>query len=125
MSNQKYLNICAGGLGVIAAIIGGTILFSGSGGANVKSLIAGSCLFLGGIGIASTSLYQAQIESDIDRILEEKRKTIPKTCRGCRNFHGIKYQGVMLVCGIHPSGVEGNTCPDFEKFSQKGGTRWK
>ncbi|MBE9036998.1 hypothetical protein [aff. Roholtiella sp. LEGE 12411] len=116
MPKLKYLNICAGALGITAALIGGTIIIKGASGASVKSLIAGSCLMLGGIGIASTSLYQVKVESDIDKILSERRKAMPKTCRGCRNFHGIKYGGVMLVCAIHPGGVEGEYCPDFEKF---------
>ncbi|MEA5504957.1 hypothetical protein VB735_17960 [Halotia wernerae UHCC 0503] len=120
MSNLKYLNLCAGGLGVTAAIIGGTILFKG---ASAKSLIAGSFLIGGGSLLTISRVRQAQIEkeieSDIEIVLEEKRKSVPKTCRGCSNFHGIKHGGVMLICAIHPSGVEGNTCPDFEKFSQK------
>ncbi|WP_193200471.1 hypothetical protein [Nostoc sp. MG11] len=114
---NKYLNICAGGLGVAAAVIGGTILFRGLSGESVKSFLAGSCLILGGTGIASASLYQVKVESDIEKILSERRKAMPKACRGCRNFHGIKYQGVMLVCAIHPHGVESDTCLDFEKFS--------
>ncbi len=118
MSNLKYLNLCAGGLGVTAALIGGTILLKGT---SAKNLIAGSTLFCGGSLLTISCLYQFQIdkeiESDISITLEEKRKAIPKTCRGCRNFHGIKYQGIMLICAIHLSGVEGNTCPDFEKFS--------
>ncbi len=118
MSNQKYLNICAGGLGIAAAVIGGTIAIKG---ANAKSLIAGSFLIGGGSLLTISRVRQfeidKEIESHIDRTLEEKRKAIPKACRGCRNYHGIKYQGIMLVCGIHPSGVESNICPDFEKFS--------
>ncbi|WP_193200255.1 hypothetical protein [Nostoc sp. MG11] len=114
---NKYLNLCAGGLRVATAVIGGTILFRGLSGASVKSFLPGSCFTLGGVGIASASLYQFKVESDIDKILSERRKATPKACRGCRNFHGIKYQGVMLVCGIHPGGIESDTCPDFEKFS--------
>ncbi|MBW4689682.1 MAG: hypothetical protein KME40_32460 [Komarekiella atlantica HA4396-MV6] len=121
MLNLKYLNICAGALGLTAALIGGTILFKGT---SAKSLIAGSLLIGGGSLLAASRLYQVQIEKEIELnieiTLEEKRKSVPKTCRGCKNFHGIKYGGVMLVCGIHPSGVEGEFCPDYEKFSQKG-----
>lgn len=38
------------------------------------------------------------------------------TCVGCRYYHGQVYNGVMLVCGMHPYGVEGDrdTCPDKE-----------
>ncbi|WGV29200.1 hypothetical protein [Halotia branconii] len=126
MLNLKYLNICAGVLGLTAAIIGGTILFRG---ASAKSLFTGSCLFSGGSLVVVTSLYRRQIdkeiELDIDQILEKRRKAVPKTCRGCKNYHGVKYGGVMLVCAIHTNGVDGDYCPDFESFSQKGGTKWK
>ncbi|NDJ26243.1 hypothetical protein GS682_32705 [Nostoc sp. B(2019)] len=117
MSKLKYLNICAGAMGITAAFIGGTLIFKGTSEASAKKLLAGSCLILGGTGIASASLYQVKVESDIEKILSERRKAMPKTCRGCRNFHGVKYEGVMLVCAIHPGGVDGDTCPDFDKFS--------
>ena len=35
-------------------------------------------------------------------------------CVGCRNYHGQAYNGVMLVCGMHPSGWDGEQCPDWE-----------
>ncbi|MBD6621202.1 hypothetical protein FNW02_37285 [Komarekiella sp. 'clone 1'] len=114
---NKYLNICAGGLGVAAALIGSTILIKGTNEASVKSVLAGSWLLSGGSLLAATRLYQVKVDSDIEKILSERRKAMPKACKGCRNFHGVKYGGVMLVCGIHPGGVESDTCPDFEKFS--------
>lgn len=36
----------------------------------------------------------------------------PKACNGCRHYHGQTYGGNFLVCGMHPSGVEGDECPD-------------
>ncbi len=36
------------------------------------------------------------------------------TCVGCRNYHGQSYNGVMLVCGMHPAGWDGEQCPDWE-----------
>jgi hypothetical protein len=41
-------------------------------------------------------------------------------CAGCRHYHGQVYGGNLLVCGMHPYGVEAgvNTCPDREE------TRW-
>ena len=35
-------------------------------------------------------------------------------CVGCRNYHGQSYNGVMLVCGMHPSGWEDEKCPDWQ-----------
>lgn len=35
-------------------------------------------------------------------------------CVGCRHFHGHSYGGNLLVCGMHPYGSEGDSCPDWE-----------
>ena len=35
-------------------------------------------------------------------------------CRGCRNYHGQVYGGNLLVCAIHPTGVESESCADWE-----------
>lgn len=35
-------------------------------------------------------------------------------CMGCRNYHGHVYGGNLLVCGMHPSGWDDETCPDWE-----------
>lgn len=35
-------------------------------------------------------------------------------CIGCRNYHGQAYNGVMLVCGMHPAGWEDEKCPDWQ-----------
>lgn len=35
-------------------------------------------------------------------------------CVGCHHYHGQVYNGVMLVCGMHPYGWEGEKCPDWE-----------
>lgn len=37
-------------------------------------------------------------------------------CIGCRHYHGQSYNGVMFVCGMHPSGWEEDQCPDWESF---------
>lgn len=36
-------------------------------------------------------------------------------CINCDNYHGHIYNGNLLVCGMHPHGYEGNTCPDWSK----------
>ncbi len=38
-------------------------------------------------------------------------------CVGCRHYHGQIYGENMLVCGMHPYGWEGETCPDHESMS--------
>jgi hypothetical protein len=35
-------------------------------------------------------------------------------CRGCQHYHGHVYNNNLLVCAMHPSGVEDETCPDWE-----------
>ncbi|MEL6442444.1 MAG: hypothetical protein AAFQ80_24770 [Cyanobacteria bacterium J06621_8] len=35
-------------------------------------------------------------------------------CVNCLNYHGQSYNGNLLVCGIHPSGVESDNCRDWE-----------
>jgi len=38
-------------------------------------------------------------------------------CRGCRNYHGQVYGGNLLVCAMHPDGVESESCADWETDS--------
>lgn len=38
-------------------------------------------------------------------------------CRGCRNYHGQVYGGNLLVCAMHPTGVESESCADWETDS--------
>lgn len=35
-------------------------------------------------------------------------------CRGCQHYHGRVYNNSILVCGMHPYGVETDHCPDWE-----------
>ena len=39
------------------------------------------------------------------------------TCQGCQHYHGYVYGGQLLVCGMHPYGSEGGSCPDWEGSS--------
>ncbi|MBW4510940.1 MAG: hypothetical protein KME64_31150 [Scytonematopsis contorta HA4267-MV1] len=38
-------------------------------------------------------------------------------CMGCQHYHGHVYGGNLLVCGMHPSGYEGDSCPDWQAGS--------
>ncbi len=53
---------------------------------------------------------------DIDYFVSYVQPSLEKhpACRGCRNYHGQVYGGNLLVCGMHPYGVEDETCPDWE-----------
>ncbi|MEB3248790.1 MAG: hypothetical protein VKK07_05565 [Merismopediaceae bacterium] len=35
-------------------------------------------------------------------------------CRGCQHYHGRVYNNSILVCGMHPYGVETEQCADWE-----------
>lgn len=47
----------------------------------------------------------------------EPSPTQQPACRGCRNYHGQVYGGNLLVCAMHPTGVESDSCPDWEADS--------
>ncbi|NEN92422.1 MAG: hypothetical protein F6K48_27405 [Okeania sp. SIO3H1] len=53
---------------------------------------------------------------DIDYFVDRVEPTEEKhpACRGCSNYHGQVYGGNLLVCGMHPYGVDGESCPDWE-----------
>lgn len=121
MSKIKYLNIFVATSGAVVIVIGGIIGVQGAiAGSGAKSWFSGLSLMLGGIGLQAIALdrfLKNQIEEEINRTLNQRLKAIPKACRGCRNFHGIEYGGVKLVCAIYPYGVDGTTCPDYENLS--------
>ena len=37
------------------------------------------------------------------------------TCVGCCHYYGETHGGNLLVCAMHPYGVEDSTCPDWER----------
>ncbi|MDJ0520307.1 MAG: hypothetical protein QNJ74_30000 [Trichodesmium sp. MO_231.B1] len=56
-------------------------------------------------------------EEDIDSyFVDHVEPTVEKhpACRGCTHYHGQVYGGNLLVCGMHPYGVEDESCPDWE-----------
>jgi hypothetical protein len=65
------------------------------------------------------------IEATIDRAVEPVTHTVEPwlnqhpVCIGCRNYHGQQYGGNLLVCAMHPYGVEegADYCPDKELVS--------
>ncbi len=64
-----------------------------------------------------TTPLHPNVRSDVSwRLLSDDPKPItrPKPCQNCRNYHGQTYGGNFLVCGMHPYGVEGEECGDWE-----------
>lgn len=87
--------------------------------------LASSCLF----GFTATTLVLRQHrerksrELNTDAYLEMLRQVNtprssvsqqPPVCRGCCHYHGRVYGGTMLVCAMHPYGVEDDRCSDWE-----------
>ena len=61
--------------------------------------------------------FDVDIETEeLDYFVSYVEPTLEKhpACRGCLNYHGQVYGGNLLVCGMHPYGVEGESCPDWE-----------
>lgn len=58
--------------------------------------------------------YNVDWTNGTGRIIAAKSSSsIPTPCSGCANYHGKRYNGVQLVCGIYPSGCESDICPDW------------
>ncbi len=45
----------------------------------------------------------------------EPTATLHPACIGCANYHGRLYNDTLLVCGMHPYGVDGDQCTDWER----------
>ncbi|MGD1851996.1 MAG: hypothetical protein ACFCBU_15890 [Cyanophyceae cyanobacterium] len=39
--------------------------------------------------------------------------SVHPACKGCQNFHGHSYDGNLLICAMHPYGVDGDRCLDW------------
>ncbi len=61
-----------------------------------------------------------EFEPDFDEIdssfvtYVDPSPTQQSACRGCSNYHGQVYGGNLLVCAMHPTGVESESCADWE-----------
>lgn len=53
-------------------------------------------------------------DSEWQVVEEESLFAKHPACAGCRHLHGQIYGGNLLICGMHPYGWEGDTCPDWE-----------
>lgn len=56
-----------------------------------------------------------QLISNDEDCNEYELPTIPVTCNGCSNYHGQVYNNNLLICAIHPSGSDKESCPDFTR----------
>jgi hypothetical protein len=66
------------------------------------------------LGLETTMTESVQpFVHTIDPILSNQ-----PACVGCRHYHGQSYGGNLLICGMHPFGWDGETCPDWQSTWQ-------
>ncbi|MDJ0845088.1 hypothetical protein [Crocosphaera sp.] len=65
--------------------------------------------------------YYPEYNDDPDFILSPKIEpthNVHPACRGCIHYHGRLHGKQLLVCGMHPYGSSGDSCPDWEGTSR-------
>lgn len=75
-----------------------------------------------GTGLFATGLAMSVARSAAQRSAREQIFTDDEIaflkkinqCNSCKYFHGVNYNGVDFICAIHPHGVDGGSCPDWE-----------
>ncbi|WP_341532093.1 hypothetical protein WKK05_39685 (plasmid) [Nostoc sp. UHCC 0302] len=76
------------------------------------------CWFAAGVGSINNGmnlLARAQQERLREQVrLKSNKNSLKRVCRGCCHYHGVEYGGNMLICAMHPVGVEGDNCPDYQ-----------
>lgn len=65
-----------------------------------------------GMGLLAVLVEAAQFEESL------KPRPVPLPCRGCKHFHGVVYNGVLLNCAVHPKGSSDDKCPDWQTFKK-------
>jgi hypothetical protein len=132
---SDFFTVPCGVLGSLAVIIGTATYTSGLVGTGTiylgkvfepqrptlqKMMVYGSAS--AGAGLFATGLAIAVAEREKSKSAREQLftpdeiaflKTI-KPCSGCKYFHGVNYNGVDLICTVHPHGTDGGSCPDWE-----------
>ena len=77
-------------------------------------------IFSGGIGVIGVGTISVIVSIVVASSLDEdsspypEKISIPKACAGCKNYHGVSYNGVSLICGHYPYGWSNGECPDWE-----------
>ncbi|MGD1854811.1 MAG: hypothetical protein ACFB2W_11225 [Leptolyngbyaceae cyanobacterium] len=63
--------------------------------------------------VGSAVTWCEQTMAPIHQTLTPWLQNHPK-CAGCSYYHGESYGGEILVCALHPTGPEQETCPDWD-----------
>ncbi len=88
------------------------MMFYGSAGVGVG-------LFSIGAGVFLASKIETRLEAE--ELFRESGEfneisLRPDPCVGCKDFNGSVYNGVQLICGMHPYGWDGEKCPDWSSL---------
>lgn len=62
------------------------------------------------------AIYLTENYLDLKELTEQERIKISPSCIGCRHFHSVRYNGILLTCAMHPYGAENEHCLDYKKF---------
>ena len=58
---------------------------------------------------------RTELESELARFNHKSESTEkPTDCQTCKYYHGGKYGGIKLVCGVRPYGYTEYTCSDYQ-----------
>ncbi|MEH2386811.1 MAG: hypothetical protein V7K14_13755 [Nostoc sp.] len=84
-------------------------------GRNIMYVISGA---IAGTGITAFMVDRITGQNEIDQVMLRRPRPLnrPTSCIGCKYYHGISYNGSPLICSVHPEGIEGVKCPDWQGF---------
>ncbi|MCC5633813.1 hypothetical protein LC613_41070 [Nostoc sphaeroides CHAB 2801] len=84
-------------------------------GRNIMYVISGAIV---GTGITAFMVDRITGQNEIDQVMLRRPRPLnrPTSCIGCKYYHGISYNGSPLICSVHPEGIEGAKCPDWQSF---------
>lgn len=111
MNFSRFIScISAAAATIICSYVGTQYL-----GKNIMYAIGGTIV---GTGITTFITDRIAGQSEIDQVMLRRPRplTRPTSCIGCKYYHGISYNGSPLICSVHPEGIEGAKCPDWQSF---------
>lgn len=66
--------------------------------------------------VTDLEAFEQSLEELVSPLTQQLKPLIDQqpACIGCRHYHGESYGGAFLVCGMHPYGVQTESCQDWE-----------
>jgi hypothetical protein len=68
------------------------------------------------VGLAGLFIGLKRMDMEFEerfQIQNKIREQYLSGCKSCKNYHGHKYNSIILVCAIHPYGVNTDNCLDY------------